>query len=326
MSAAPAPHEPQRRIYFVGAHGTGKTTLARYVRDRYGLKLISEVARSILAELEIGLDRLRSNVEAVNRYQIEVFRRQIMAEREAGDAFVSDRAFCNLAYTANHGTIMHEIFRDPALDEYMRWVAGGLIFFVRPHMDLVVADGVRAALKWEDVVIIDGMVKLLLEMYAMPYITIASLSMQERVRLVDEVIRLRHPTLAERPRARQAAKGRSAATGAAGGTPTGAAAGSRTGAAAGTPTGNAAAAPAGAATESYGAPRHFQTLDEPLDRSHDQAIADDGDGDDGDGDDGDGDDGSMGAEHAGRRHDRGRPVARMSAATEQIAGAGAEES
>jgi hypothetical protein len=37
------------RIYFVGAHATGKTTLARYVRDRYGLKLISEVARSILA-------------------------------------------------------------------------------------------------------------------------------------------------------------------------------------------------------------------------------------------------------------------------------------
>lgn len=200
------PGEPPRRIYFVGAHGTGKTTLARYVRDRYGLKLISEVARSILAELEVSLERLRSNVEAVNRYQLEVFRRQILAERETGNAFVSDRAFCNLAYTANHGTIMHDIFRDPALEEYMSWVADGLVFFVRPHMDLVVADGVRAALRWEDVVIIDGMVKLLLEMYAIPYITITSLSMQERVRLVDEVIRLRHPALARRARARQSAK------------------------------------------------------------------------------------------------------------------------
>jgi hypothetical protein len=194
--------EPDRRIYFVGAHGTGKTTLARYVRDRYGLKLISEVARSILAELEISLDRLRANVEAVNRYQLEVFRRQIYAEREAGDAFVSDRAFCNLAYTANHGTIMHEIFRDPALEDYMRWVSGGLVFFVRPHMELIAADGVRAGLKWEDVVIIDGMVKLLLEMYAIPYITVASLMMQERVRLVDEVVRLRHPRLAARARGR----------------------------------------------------------------------------------------------------------------------------
>ncbi len=195
--------EPDRRVYFVGAHATGKTTLARYVRDRYGLQLISEVARSILAELEISLDRLRSNVEAVNRYQLEVFRRQIQAEREAGHAFVSDRAFCNLAYTANHGTIMRDIVRDPALEEYMRWVAGGLVFFVRPHKALVVADGTRTALEWEDVVIIDGMVKLLLEMYAIPYIIVASLDMQERVRLVDEVVKLRHPELARRARGRQ---------------------------------------------------------------------------------------------------------------------------
>lgn len=196
------PGEARRamRIYFVGAHATGKTTLARYVRDRYGLKLISEVARSILAEMEVSLDRLRSNVDLVNRYQVEVFRRQIEAERDLGDAFVSDRAFCNLAYTANHGTVMAELFRDPALDEYMRWVADGLVFFVRPHPDLIQTDGVRAALRWEDVVLIDGMVKLLLEMYAIPYITVSTLSMQERVRLVDEVVRLRYPELAARRR------------------------------------------------------------------------------------------------------------------------------
>jgi len=200
---APIEHSSHpRRIYFVGAHATGKTTLARYVRDRYNLPLISEVARSILAEMEIGLERLRSHTETVNRYQLEVFRRQIQAEREAGNEFVSDRAFCNLAYTANHGTIMHEIFRDPALDEYMRWVAAGCVFFVRPHQELVIADGVRAGLRWEDVVMIDGMVKLLLEMYAIPYIIVASLEMQERVRLVDEVIRLRHPDLSARARAR----------------------------------------------------------------------------------------------------------------------------
>jgi predicted ATPase len=186
------------RIYFVGAHATGKTTLARYVSDRYGLKLISEVARSILAEMEIGLDRLRSNIDTVNRYQVAVFRRQIEAERNAGDSFVSDRAFCNLAYTANHATVMHELFRDPALEEYMRWVAAGLVFFVRPHPDLIQNDGVRAALRWEDVVLIDGMVKLLLEMYAIPYIILSVLSMQERVRMVDEVIRLRYPELALR--------------------------------------------------------------------------------------------------------------------------------
>ena len=35
------------RVYLVGAHSTGKTTLARYIRDHYGLPMISEVARSV---------------------------------------------------------------------------------------------------------------------------------------------------------------------------------------------------------------------------------------------------------------------------------------
>jgi predicted ATPase len=194
----PGPSRSPVRIYFVGAHATGKTTLARYVRDRYGLQLISEVARTILAEMELSLDRLRANLDLVNCYQVEVFRRQIEAEREAGNAFVSDRAFCNLAYMANHGTVMHELFRDPALEAYMRWVAGGLVFFVRPHPELAQADQVRTAIRYEDIVVIDGMVKLFLEMYAVPYLTIATLSMQERVRMVDEVIRIRYPELAPR--------------------------------------------------------------------------------------------------------------------------------
>jgi hypothetical protein len=174
-SGAPQPaSHPPARIYFVGAHATGKTTLARYVRDRYGLPLISEVARSILAELEVSLDRLRANLDLVNCYQVEVFRRQIEAEREAGNTFVSDRAFCNLAYMAHHGTVMHELFRDPALEAYMHWVAGGLVsssgrIRARPAMS------VRTAIRFEEIALIDGMVKLLLEMYAVPYLTIATL-------------------------------------------------------------------------------------------------------------------------------------------------------
>jgi predicted ATPase len=181
------------RIYLVGAHATGKTTLARYIRDRYALPMISEVARAVLAEQETTLDRLRSDVGAVDRYQKEVFFRQVEAEREQAlrGGFVSDRAFCNLAYMANHATVLAEIFRDPVLDEYMRWVAQGIVFFLRPHASLLASDGVRAGLAWEDVVTIDGMVKLFLELYGIPYFPVSTLSMQERVRLVDAVFSLR---------------------------------------------------------------------------------------------------------------------------------------
>ncbi len=81
-----------RRVYMVGAHATGKTTLARWVRDQYGLPMIAEVARGVLAEMEAQLDALRTDVDLVNRYQAQVYLRQIQAEKRVDGPFVSDRA------------------------------------------------------------------------------------------------------------------------------------------------------------------------------------------------------------------------------------------
>jgi len=178
------------RIYLVGAHATGKTTLARWIRDHYGLPMISEVARGVLAEMEAQLDALRSNVSLVDRYQREVFERQIEAEERQSGSFVSDRAFCNLAYAGHHATVLGEIATDPRLATYLESVRGGVVFFLRPHKELVVTDGVRAGVEWEEVVRIDGMVKLLLELFRIPYIPVASLAMQERVRLMERVLDL----------------------------------------------------------------------------------------------------------------------------------------
>jgi predicted ATPase len=186
------------RIYLVGAHSTGKTTLARWVRDNYQIPMISEVARGVLAEMEAKLEVLRSDIDLVNRYQAEVFRRQIEAEEHYEGSFVSDRAFCNLAYAAHHATILGEIATDPLLRRYMQSVQSGIVFFVRPHPELLAQDGVRASVEWEEVVRIDGMVKLLLEMFSIPYIPMGSLSMQERVRLIERVLTL--AGLHQRPR------------------------------------------------------------------------------------------------------------------------------
>ena len=178
------------RVYLVGAHSTGKTTLARWIRDRYGLPMIAEVARGVLAEMEARLDSLRTDLSVVDRYQREVFERQIQAEQEQEGAFVSDRAFCNLAYAAHHATILSDVARDPRLARYMESVRGGIVFYLRPHRALLAEDGVREIVSWEDVLRIDGMVKLMLEWFAIPYIPVESLSMQERSRLVERVLAL----------------------------------------------------------------------------------------------------------------------------------------
>lgn len=178
------------RVYFVGAHSTGKTTLTRWVRDAYGLPMISEVARGVLAEMEEQLDGLRSRLEVVDRYQTEVFERQIAAEAAHPGSFVSDRAFCNLAYAAQHARVLAKLTADPRLAAYMDSVKSGLVFFLRPHRELLAEDGVRAGVAWEEVLRIDGMVKLMLEMFGIPYIPVDCLPMQERVRLLERVFAL----------------------------------------------------------------------------------------------------------------------------------------
>jgi nicotinamide riboside kinase len=176
------------RIYFVGSHATGKTTLCRYVSRRYGLPMISEVARAILAEMETGLDALRTDMDLVAEYQERVFARQVAVERMHEGRFVSDRAFDNLAYVAEHTTNAAAMMNDQRFHDYMKWVRDGIVFFLRPHQSLLKDDGVRAGVSWDSVLRIDGMVKLMLEQHRISYLPIESVSMQERVRAVEFVL------------------------------------------------------------------------------------------------------------------------------------------
>jgi hypothetical protein len=177
------------RIYFVGSHATGKTTMTRYVSRTYGLPMITEVARAVLAELETTLDALRTDMDLVAEYQRRVFERQVAVERAQDSGFVSDRAFDNLAYAAEHTLVLADLINGDEYKRYMEWVSQGIVFFVRPHRDLLREDGVRAGVTWESVLRIDGMIKLMLEQGRIPYLPIESVAMQERARAVDFVLR-----------------------------------------------------------------------------------------------------------------------------------------
>lgn len=188
------------RIYFVGSHATGKTTLCRYVSRRYGLPMISEVARAVLAEMETGLDALRTDMDLVAEYQERVFARQVAVERMHEGRFVSDRAFDNLAYAAEHTTNAAAMMNDARFRDYMRWVSDGVVFFLRPHPSLLKDDGVRTGVSWDSVLRIDGMVKLMLELHGIAYLPVESVSMQERVRAVEFVLGRCGVEQARRPR------------------------------------------------------------------------------------------------------------------------------
>src|SRR5579872_5875844 len=177
------------RIYFVGAHATGKTTMTRYVSRRFGLPMITEVARAVLAELETSLDALRTDMDLVAEYQRRVFERQVQVEHTQGTGFVSDRAFDNLAYAAEHTIILADLIASEQFKSYMDWVGQGIVFYLRPHPELLREDGVRAGVTWDSVLRIDGMIKLMLEQSRIQYLPIESTLMQERARAVDFVLK-----------------------------------------------------------------------------------------------------------------------------------------
>jgi len=176
------------RIYFVGSHSTGKTTMARWVHEQYNMPMITEVARIVLAETETEVEKLRTDINLVNTFQKKIFDRQIQIEKSLVDGFVSDRAFDNLAYACEHSTIFKELITQKSFGEYINWVSEGIVFFIRPDKSTLSQDGTREIAVWDNIVKIDGMIKLMLEQFGIKYLPINTANMQERVRTVEFIL------------------------------------------------------------------------------------------------------------------------------------------
>jgi nicotinamide riboside kinase len=176
------------KIYFIGAHSVGKTTLTRYVNKKYNIPILPEIARLVLAQEELNVDSLRSDILVVNSYQTEIFNRQLLEESKLVD-FVADRSLLDcIAYSAQHSIITNELIQRPEFEQYINDLKDAIIFFVRPSKATLKNDGVREQLNWDAVVSIDAMLKLLLEIYSIKYYQINTDSMQERIRIIDNIL------------------------------------------------------------------------------------------------------------------------------------------
>ena len=179
------------KVYMIGAHSSGKTTLARYVSEIYKLPMITEVARQILSEKELHLDSLRSNLDLVDNYQESIFYRQLEEEKKY-NSYVSDRSIDCLAYAAQHSRILSKLLATDELREYLSVLKApdSILFFVRPCKATLREDGVRESLNWDGVVAIDSMIKFLLQMFDLKHFSINTDNMQERAKLIDSILSL----------------------------------------------------------------------------------------------------------------------------------------
>lgn len=179
------------KIYFVGAQSTGKSTLSQIIAKQLNLPVIDEIARAILVEKQLNIENLRTDLNLVDEFQSDICFRQIEEEKKH-ESFVSDRGFDNLAYMAQHARLLSQTLKDPVVIEYLEGLKkkNVIIFFVRPSLATLKNDGVREQINWDNIISIDGMIKLLLELFDLNYIQINTDSMQERVKLVKSVINL----------------------------------------------------------------------------------------------------------------------------------------
>jgi len=129
------------RIAIAGASGTGKTTLANAIAERYSLPINPVGARSVAKSM--GFDN-PYDVDKAGR-RVEFQRRLFEQKRDwelANDRFVTDRTYLdNLTYCALH---MADQLPDNAIEEYMEAMKRYEMVFVMQISEFQsLEDGVR---------------------------------------------------------------------------------------------------------------------------------------------------------------------------------------
>lgn len=135
------------RVSFTGAGGTGKTTLAKQVSERWGIPYITNVARRVMEEKGIANETAQNAMspDALLDLQYAIFN-AFKEIRESTAAYVCDRLMLdNYVYALRRcGPAMTEELRkaweQAAIEDLYRQ---DLVFYTPAGLFPLVADGVR---------------------------------------------------------------------------------------------------------------------------------------------------------------------------------------
>jgi len=135
------------KIALTGAGGTGKTTLARYLSDKWGIPYLGGVGREVMEEMGVQGEPAQElmSKESLLILQYKIFER-LQAKRKQTTSYVTDRCILdNFVYALRHcGTVINpnllKEWREIALADLY---ANDLVFYAPTGLIPVERDGVR---------------------------------------------------------------------------------------------------------------------------------------------------------------------------------------
>lgn len=180
------------RIYLVGAHSTGKTTLLNYVRESYNINTISEVARDVINKYGGSLRKIYNDIYVAEMFQMDIIEEQMRREKETEPPFICDRSLDILAYFANYTKCTENVLKNEYVQRYIETFKDPdvVVMLIYPKMELLEGDGIRVDLDTEDIFIIHGMIKYILESNNIKYMLLNTKNQNERARFLDTILTL----------------------------------------------------------------------------------------------------------------------------------------
>lgn len=189
------------RIYVCGSQSVGKTTLCRELGKHLGYEVVTEAARDIMNADKISFADMQHNVAARNSFQNRVttthlnkhYDKLIEVENEPEVGVVFDRGIDFLVYAAAFSTVANDHFKHPNTQNYIDTLKKpeSLVVLLEPHEKLLKQDDVRAELNMKSAYEITFGIKVLLEIFGIPYLHITTCDIMERVKLVSNIIKQR---------------------------------------------------------------------------------------------------------------------------------------
>jgi hypothetical protein len=187
-------------LWFVGASGTGKSTLAQWAAGEFDLPRFESVNTKVYEDHGTTYDQAITDPPLIAHCQREIFRRVLEGfERAvaAGRGLAADRCIDLIVYTSDMlgGRAFYTDWGLERLTDIARRPES-LLFFVRPDPAVLerarATDGGRRTMfLTEDVVRrVDGATEMLLDDLGLKYVTLDSGRMKVRTNTVRRVVEL----------------------------------------------------------------------------------------------------------------------------------------